>query len=319
MTEPIRADGPIEVARPIKVATRRSPLALAQARLVAEQVTRTTGLATELVEVVSEGDVNAGPLATIGGTGVFVTAVRDALLTGRADIAVHSLKDLPTAPAADVEMVAVPVRADVRDALCSAAGTLADLPIGATVGTGSPRRRAQLLAARPDLQVVPIRGNVGTRLAMVGKTMDAVVLAAAGLARLKLTHAATEFLPVATVLPAPGQGALAIEAAVTADPGLLAGLRQLDDPASRAATDAERALLAALEAGCSAPVGAFAEYLTPGSTRPQIHLRAGVYADTRAVHMSVTGYASEAQKVGSELADQLLAAGAAGLLSESKL
>ncbi len=319
MTEKLTFPAPSNGTGPIRVATRRSPLALAQARLVADQLTKLTGIPTELVEIVSEGDVNAGPLATIGGTGVFVTAVREALRTGLADIAVHSLKDLPTAPAPDFVMAAVPARADVRDALCSAAGTLAELPPAATVGTGSPRRRAQLLAARPDLEVVPIRGNVGTRLAMVGQTLDAVVLAAAGLARLNLSHKATELLPVDTVLPAPGQGALAIEVHAAVQPGLLTSLRQLDDPASRAATEAERALLATLEAGCSAPVGAYAEYLTPGSARPQIHLRAGVYADTRAVHMSVTGSASSAKELGSELADRLLAAGAAGLLSESKL
>ena len=319
MTEQINDPAPSNGTGPIRVATRRSPLALAQARLVADQVTGVTGIPTELVEIVSEGDVNAGPLATIGGTGVFVTAVRDALRMGLADIAVHSLKDLPTAPAADFVMAAVPARADVRDALCSAAGTLAELPPAATVGTGSPRRRAQLLAARPDLAVVPIRGNVGTRLAMVGRSLDAVVLAAAGLARLGLSHEATELLPVDTVLPAPGQGALAIEVHAAVEPDLLTSLQQLDDPASRAATEAERALLATLEAGCSAPVGAYAEHLTPGSARPQIHLRAGVYADSQAVHMSVTGSASSAKELGSELADRLLAAGAAGLLSESKL
>lgn len=319
MTEQLTFPAPSNGTGPIRVATRRSPLALAQARLVADQVTGVTGIPTELVEIVSEGDVNAGPLATIGGTGVFVTAVRDALRMGLADIAVHSLKDLPTAPAPDFVMAAVPARADVRDALCSAAGTLAELPPAATVGTGSPRRRAQLLAARPDLAVVPIRGNVGTRLAMVGRSLDAVVLAAAGLARLGLSHEATELLPVDTVLPAPGQGALAIEVHAAVEPDLLTSLQQLDDPASRAATEAERALLATLEAGCSAPVGAYAAYLMPGSSRPQIHLRAGVYADTRAVHMSVTGSASAANELGSKLADRLLAAGAAGLLSESKL
>jgi hydroxymethylbilane synthase len=307
------------MTEPIRVATRRSPLALAQARLVADRISSLTGIPTELVEVVSEGDVNTGPLATIGGTGVFVTAVRAALRSGRADIAVHSLKDLPTEPAPDFVMAAVPARADARDALCSAVGPLAELPAAATVGTGSPRRRAQLLAVRPDLNVVPIRGNVGTRLAMVGHSVDAVVLAAAGLARLNLTHEATELLPVTTLLPAAGQGALAIETHTSAKPSLLLSLQQLDDPATRAATEAERSLLAALEAGCSAPVGAYAENHLPGSTRPHLHLRGGVYADTRAVHMSVTGLASEAKELGSELAGQLLAAGAAGLLSESKL
>jgi hydroxymethylbilane synthase len=248
------------VSRSLRLGTRRSPLARAQAQLVADQLSASWSGEVELVEFTTQGDISSASLTQIGGTGVFVSALRDAVLAGAVDFAVHSLKDLPTVPDAELALAAVPTRADPRDALVAGAGMgLLDLPAGSTVGTGSPRRAAQLLGARPDLVVCDVRGNVGTRLAMVAdRQLDAVVLAAAGLARLGRLAAVTELLDPAVMLPAPGQGALAVECRRDSQQvrGLLAAL---DDPAARAAVTAERALLAALGTGCSAPVGALAE------------------------------------------------------------
>ncbi|RYV51123.1 hydroxymethylbilane synthase [Pengzhenrongella frigida] len=253
------------LARPVvTVGTRASALALTQTQMVADQLAAGTDLAVELVRITTEGDRLTGSLVNLGGTGVFVTALRDALLDGRCDVAVHSLKDLPTAHAPGLVIAAVPLRQDPRDALCARDGlTLADLPPGARVGTGSPRRAAQLLLARPDLVVVEIRGNVDTRLHRVAPgDLDAVVLAAAGLARLGRLDAVSELLDPAVMSPAPGQGALAVEAraADVADAGspLALALAALDHAPTRLAVTAERALLARLEAGCAAPVGTHA-------------------------------------------------------------
>ncbi len=246
-------------AAPLRLGTRRSKLAMAQSGLVAEAVREVTGRAVELVEITTYGDTSREHLAQIGGTGVFVAALREALLRGEVDFAVHSLKDLPTSQPDDLVLAAVPPREDPRDALVARDGlTFGQLPDGARIGTGSPRRMAQLNAyARSHglrIETVPIRGNVDTRIGFVRNgELDAVVLAAAGLSRLGRTGEVTDFLPVDAVLPAPGQGALAIEcAASSAD--LAAALAELDDPYTRVAVTAERALLAALEAGCSAPV-----------------------------------------------------------------
>ena len=302
----------------IRLASRRSRLALAQSGVVAQQLSELTGRPVRIVEVVSEGDRSHAPLTQIGGTGVFVAAVRAALRDGTADVAVHSLKDLPTAPAPDITLAAIPRRADPRDVVCAAGATLAELPEGARVGTGSPRRVAQLALARPDLQMVDIRGNLDTRLRRVGDDLAAVVVAAAGIARLGVQDAAQpEPLPVETMLPAPGQGALAIEVAADVDAGLMAALQQLDDPATRAAVTAEREMLAALEAGCSAPVGALALTDEPSYWEPEVYLRGGIFTRESSVRMSVTGAASAAAELGRELASRLLAAGGAGLLSES--
>lgn len=302
----------------IRLASRRSRLALAQSGVVAQQLSELTGRPVRIVEVVSEGDRSHAPLTQIGGTGVFVAAVRASLRDGTADVAVHSLKDLPTAPAPDITLAAIPRRADPRDVVCAAGATLAELPEGARVGTGSPRRVAQLALARPDLQMVDIRGNLDTRLRRVGDDLAAVVVAAAGIARLGVQHAAQpEPLPVETMLPAPGQGALAIEVAAGADAGLMAALQQLDDPATRAAVTAEREMLAALEAGCSAPVGALALTDEPSYWEPEVYLRGGIFTRESSVRMSVTGAASAAAELGRELASRLLAAGGTGLLSES--
>ena len=237
----------------LRLGTRRSVLATTQSRWVADRL----AFPTELVTVTTEGDVSTAPLAALGGTGVFVTALRGALLEGRVDLAVHSLKDLPTTPEPGVVVAAIPRREDPRDVLVARDGlTLSGLPSGARVGTGSPRRAALLRAVRPDLDVVDVRGNVDTRLRFVADgALDAVVLALAGLARLGRAAEATEVLGAPVMLPAPGQGALAVECRED-DTALVGLLAQLDDPATRAAVTAERRLLRTLEAGCAAPLGA---------------------------------------------------------------
>ena len=300
----------------LRIATRASLLARTQSGHVADALREATGRDVVLVEVSSLGDADqTTPLAQFGGVGVFVTAVRDALLRGDADIAVHSIKDLPTAPAAGLVVAAIPPRQDPHDVLVARDGlTLATLPQGARVGTGSPRRAAQLLAARPDLDVVAIRGNVDTRLRWVtdGKA-DAVVLARAGLARLDRLDAVTEVLAPEQMLPAPGQGALAVECRDD-DVVALEALARLDDSLTRAAVTAERSLLATLEAGCSAPVGALATVSEEGGEQ-LVHLTGTVVAldGSRQVRQSVSGTAGDAVEVGRTLALALLAAGAPGL------
>ena len=234
-------------------------MAIAQSRQVADMITERTGRQVEIVGVTTLGDVSRAQLTQIGGTGVFVSALREALLGGEVDLAVHSLKDLPTGPAAGVVLAAVPPRDDPRDALVARDGAkLADLPPGARIGTGSPRRAAQLLGLRGDLRCVPIRGNADTRLGKVGDgELDGVVLAYAGLARIGYAHTVTQVFEPDEMLPAPGQGALAVECR-DGEPELAALLETVTDQASLAAVTAERSLLEALEAGCSAPIGAYA-------------------------------------------------------------
>ena len=307
--------------RPLRLATRRSALAMAQSRAVGEQLAALTGRPLELVEVTTQGDVDRSPLTQIGGTGVFVAAVRQAVAEGTADLAVHSLKDLPTTPDPRLRLAAVPPREDPRDALVSArGGSVADLPPGARVGTGSPRRRAQLLALRPDLDVVDLRGNVDTRLARVAAEpagpadLDAVVLAAAGLARLGRSDRVTALLEPDQMLPAPGQGALAIEvrADLAAEPqigtALSEALAQVDDGPTRAAVTAERALLAALGAGCSAPVGALAQVGVGPRGHASLTLHAVVAGpDGTLVRAQDSGPADRAEQIGRDVAGRLLA------------
>ncbi|MBW1602640.1 hydroxymethylbilane synthase [Streptomyces sp. JJ66] len=322
---------------PLRLGTRRSQLAMAQSGQVAEQVTRLTGRPVELVEITTYGDVSREQLAQIGGTGVFVSALREALLAGEIDLAVHSLKDLPTAQPAELTIAAVPPREDVRDALVARDGLgFEQLAARGTprapvrVGTGSPRRMAQLHAwARAlgaHVEAVPIRGNVGTRIGFVRSgELDAVVLAAAGLSRLGQLGEASELLNPDAVLPAPGQGALAVECA-TSSAHLATALGGLDDPRTRAAVTAERTLLAALEAGCSAPVGALADVTGDGRDLTEMRLRGvvGTLDGTTLVQLSATGpvpaSAAEqltwAERLGRELADAMLAKGAAGLMGE---
>lgn len=238
----------------LRIGTRGSALALTQTGLVAADLADATGVRTELVTITTDGDRSNEPLSRAGGAGLFTGALRDALLEDRCDLVVHSLKDLPTAPHGGLVVAAIPSREDPRDALCARDGlTLETLPEGARVGTGSPRRMAQLRAKRPDLEVVDIRGNVDTRLGRVAPDdLDAVVLAAAGLRRLGRTDVITELLDADHWPTAPGQGALAIEVRA-GDERLVS---RLDHAETRAAVEAERGVLALLEAGCSAPVGA---------------------------------------------------------------
>ena len=310
---------------PLRLATRRSALARTQSQLVADALTARCGRRVELVEITTYGDSSPAALTTIGGTGVFVSALREALLAGTADFAVHSLKDLPTTPAHGLVLAAVPPREDARDALVARDGlTLCELPTGNRVGTGSPRRAAQLRALGLDLAVVDVRGNVDTRLRLVADgAVDAVVLARAGLARLGLLDAVTEILDPIQMLPAPGQGALAVEcrrprADAPHDAELLALLAELDDPPSRATVAAERGLLAALEAGCSAPVGALADVVEGEDGDPEIYLR-GVVArvdGSADYRLSAYGALDDAEGVGRRLATAMLDEGVGDLMGE---
>jgi hydroxymethylbilane synthase len=269
------------------------------------------------VEISTMGDDTPAPLTEIGGSGVFVTALRRAVLSEQADLAVHSLKDLPTAQQQGLCLVAVPERADPRDALvCPAGHTLAGLSPGARIGTGSPRRSAQLRALGLGLDIVAVRGNVETRIALaVRGEVDAVVLARAGLARLDRLDAVTEVLDPLQMLPAPGQGALAVECR-SGDAELICELAVLDDVAARAAVEAERELLIVLEAGCTAPVGALADVATGDVGEEEIYLRAVVASGDGGVVLrrSATGPMSDARGVGRSLGELMLAEGAATLM-----
>ncbi|MCX2927278.1 hydroxymethylbilane synthase [Streptomyces sp. NEAU-W12] len=327
----------------LRLGTRRSKLAMAQSGQVADAVSQVTGRPVELVPITTYGDTSREHLSQIGGTGVFVAALRDALVRGEVDFAVHSLKDLPTAPHDELVLAAVPEREDPRDVLIGRdALKLTDLPRGARIGTGAARRVAQLnayaVARGLEFETVPIRGNVDTRIGYVTSgELDAVVLAAAGLNRVGRSDEVTDFLSVDTVLPAPGQGALAVECSMR-DTELTAALAALDDPFTRAAVTAERSLLAALEAGCTAPVGALADLppvlgfardrgdpQTDGSIVKEMRLRGvvGTTDGTTLVQLSTTGPVPEtheaAMALGRELATEMLAQGAAGLMGERAL
>ncbi|MGS2613286.1 hydroxymethylbilane synthase [Micromonospora sp. LZ34] len=307
------------MSTPLRLGTRGSALAMAQSGHVAEALTAATGRPVELVEVVTAGDRSAAPVHRLG-VGVFVSALRDALVARTIDFAVHSYKDLPTAAAPGLHIAAVPPRQDPRDALVARDGrTLTELPPGATVGTGALRRIAQLHALGMQLEVTPIRGNVDTRLARVlgsEADLDAVVLARAGLARLGRTDVVTETLDPMLMLPAPAQGALAVECRVDA-PDLVELLAVLDHAPSRAAVVAERAFLATLEAGCSAPVAAYAE-LAEGDAGEEIYLRGAVISPdgTRDLRLSRTGTPADAAEIGKALAAELLDLGADSILGQ---
>lgn len=315
-----------------RLGTRGSALALTQSTTVAKDLAAASNTGYEMIKVKTEGDVTTGSLSQLGGTGVFAAALRISLLQGGCDVAVHSLKDLPTTQPEGLLIAATPVRADVRDALCARDSlTLDTLPQGASVGTGSPRRAAQLRAARPDLVIVDVRGNVGTRLGRVAGSpeqvddggvgrvaqgdLDAVVLAAAGLERLGLAAHITEYLDPSIMLPAPGQGSLAVEvrSAGTGNAAVDAALELLDDTATRLAVTAERALLARLEAGCAAPIGALGRIeqdtliLDSVACAPDGSDTMRRSASTR--ELTVDG----AVQLGITLAEQLLSEGAAEL------
>jgi hydroxymethylbilane synthase len=298
--------------RTLRLGSRKSPMAVTQSELVADMITERTGRRVEIVGVTTLGDVSRAQLTQIGGTGVFVSALREALLGGEVDLAVHSLKDLPAGPAPGITLAAVPPRDDPRDALVARDGAkLADLPAGARIGTGSPRRAAQLLALRGDLQTVPIRGNAGTRLRQVTDgELDGVVLAAAGLARIGQQQAITQVFELDEMLPAPGQGALAVECRAD-HPELATLLAAVNDPASMAAAVAERSLLEALAAGCSAPVGGYAA----GSE--QLLMRAAVLSldGSRALRVHGSAPPDDARRLGRDLAAELLRLGATDFIS----
>jgi hydroxymethylbilane synthase len=303
----------------IRLGTRRSLLATTQSGHVADLIRERLGREVDLVEITTEGDTNAAPLASMGGTGVFVSALRDALLRGDVDVAVHSLKDLPTGPADGITLAATPTREDPRDVVVARDGlTLGELPVGSRVGTGSPRRAAQLRALGLGVEIVDIRGNVDTRIGKVTSgAYDAVVLARAGLARLGRVDEATEVLDPLQMLPAPGQGALAIECR-SDDTDLVAELARLDDRATRAAVTAERAVLATLEAGCSAPLGALAE-VVEGEDGDELWIRAIALSPDGglSVRMSTTGDVEDAAGTGNRLASEMLADGAASLMEST--
>ena len=301
----------------LRLGTRGSQLARTQSQAVADAITAATGTPVELVHIVTEGVRSSAAIAQLGGTGVFVVAIRRALLEGSVDLAVHSYKDLPTGAEPGLIIAAVPARQDPRDALVARDGlTLGELPPGSKIGTGAPRRVAQLRALGLGLDVVPIRGNVDTRMGRVAEgDLDAVVLARAGLARLGRLDAISETLDPLQVLPAPAQGALAVECR-TSDARTRELVGRLEDATVRACVTAERATLAALEAGCSAPVAAYAE-LAEGESGPELFLRASVTAidGSDSVRGSVSGPLSEAAALGRALATELLDRGAAELMA----
>lgn len=304
----------------IRMGTRGSALALAQTGTVAERIER-AGQPVEIVKVSTAGDRSMAPIAEIG-VGVFTSALREALAGGEIDVAVHSYKDLPTALEPGLVIAGVPPREDPRDALIARDGlTLGELPPGSVIGTGSPRRAAQLHALGLGLEVVGIRGNIDTRMRKVyDGELDAVVLARAGLVRLGRAGEITESLDPIQMLPAPAQGALAVECrANDVDVEHLIAA-SVDDDATRATVTAERALLAALEAGCSAPVGALAEVVEDLGDDGEVVLRlslrgvAATVTESGATDMlraSITGEIASAAKLGRELAAELLDLGAA--------
>jgi hydroxymethylbilane synthase len=304
---------------PLRLGSRRSPMAIVQSGVVARLITERTGRPVEIVGISSFGDVSQAQLTQIGGTGVFVSSLREALVRGEVDLAVHSLKDLPTASPAGITLAAIPVRDDPRDALVARDGAkLADLSPGAKIGTGSPRRAAQMSLLRADVTCVPIRGNANTRLAKLHDgDVDGLVLAYAGMARIGCTHLVTEIFEPESMLPAPGQGALAVECR-TGDAALTELLAVVDDGATRAAVTAERSLLAALEAGCSAPVGAFASDAGGGRLRLDGVVLGGLDDSGNGEMMVVREHgeavAADSVRLALDLAALMLSRGAARLI-----
>ncbi|KAA9086579.1 hydroxymethylbilane synthase [Microbacterium radiodurans] len=303
----------------LRLGTRASLLATTQSQHVADAITAATGIPVVLVEITTDGDVLTGSLAQMGGTGVFATALREALLRGDCDLVVHSMKDLPTAPYPGLEIAAVPPRAPQRDVLCGpvAGASLDALPEGAVVGTGSPRRVAQLLSRRPDLQVRDIRGNIDTRLRkMRGGEYDAIVLAEAGLRRIDRGSAIGETFGLDRWPTSAGQGALAVEIrSGDADGPIGRAVRLIDDAESASRALLERAVLRRLEAGCAAPVGISATGLGADTT-----FLAEVYAPggertvraTRSLSIDLAR-ADERERIAADVVAELLDGGAADI------
>ncbi|WP_157154987.1 hydroxymethylbilane synthase [Diaminobutyricimonas sp. LJ205] len=293
----------------LRIGTRGSELAMSQTRQIVEELKKKTGHEVEIISFTTQGDRSKESLASLGGTGVFAAELRKALLNGECDAVVHSLKDLPTAVLPGLTIGAIPKRADARDALCARDGlTIDTLPEGARVGTGSPRRQAQLKARRPDIEIVDIRGNVDTRLGRVASgDLDAVILAVAGLTRLGRTEHITEILELSEWPTAPGQGALALEVR-TGDEKLVSAV---DHKPTRIMVEAERGVLAHLEAGCSAPIGAQA-MIEDG----MLFVSARVYRPDGSGHLTsshalyVADSADPAGEVSVRIGDELLADGA---------
>lgn len=297
----------------LRFGARGSALARWQTLHVAERLRALVpGLEIEQVEITSQGDrVQDVPLSHVEGTGFFTAAIQEVLLRREVDVAVHSYKDLPVEPVPGLVVAAVPRRGPVEDVLCAREGMkLVDLPRGARVGTCSARRTAQLRLVRDDLEIVSLRGNVPTRVARVGADLDAIVLARAGLVRLGLEGVITEVFPFEKVLPAPAQGALAIECR-SADEAVRECLRALNDPETERSVAAERSMLHALGGGCSVPVGAAARVASG-----RVHLSGAVFglATRRAARVDVVGVDSMA--VGELAAARLLDAGASDILAE---
>jgi hydroxymethylbilane synthase len=306
-------------ARPLRLGTRGSPLALAQAGWVARQLGERCGRTAVLVTVATPGDESTAPIERLGTTGVFTTTLRQALLRGAVDLVVHSGKDLPTGPVPGLQVAAFPAREDPRDALVWPGGTsLGALPPGARIGTGSPRRAALLRATGRHLEIVPVRGNIDTRLRKLADgQVDALVLAMAGLARLGLLDAATTPLDPSLFMPAPAQGVLAVECR-TDDALTAAQLRTLDHAPTRAAAIAERGFLAALGAGCSAPVAALAEVAAETGTDAAVRLSGLIAAPdgSSVIRAQVTG-AVDGEALGRRLARILLEHGGAAMLDRT--
>jgi hydroxymethylbilane synthase len=295
----------------LRLGTRGSQLARIQSGLVATALEQAHGVAISEVIIRTDGDDLSKSIFHGAKPGVFVSALREALIAGEVDFIVHSFKDLPSAPFAGITLAAVPQREDNRDVVvCDPAYTLATLPAGSVVGTSSPRRAARVLHARPDLRVLPIRGNVDSRLAKVASgEYNAAILAAAGLNRLGQSHAAVEYLNFETLLPAPGQGALAIECRAE-DTELLEKLAALDHAESHLVVAAERAVLVGVKASCSTAIGAVATWengvleVTAELSHPtqDWHERASVSAE-----LPAASSLSEAHQLGRFVAEQLMA------------
>ncbi len=312
------------MTRPLRLGTRGSALARTQSQLVADEITTRTGRAVDLVIIRTLGDVTSGPLASMPQPGVFVSALRTALLDDEVDLVVHSMKDLPSEPTDGICLAAVPPRVDPHDALVSAGNLrLLDLPVSARVGTSSPRRAARLRATRPDLVLSDLRGNVDSRIAKVRTgALDATILAVAGLSRLGRLAEVAEVIDMAVMLPAPAQGALAIECR-TSDGEVTSLLAELDDPATRLTTAAERAVLSRVSATCASAVGAHAIMAYAGMTlTADVSGRAaGEYVSHTATAPIPAGGADAAEAargLGVLVAERLLEAGAGPFISPER-
>ncbi|WP_370624964.1 hydroxymethylbilane synthase [Corynebacterium sp. TAE3-ERU12] len=303
-----------DAQRTIRIGTRGSELAMTQAGHVRDALIA-NGHPAELVIIKTAGDHNRNDPVQKIGVGVFTQALRLALRNGDCDVAVHSFKDLPTAGEADLTIAAVPPRVDAREVLVSRNNaTLRELPDGAAVGTSAPRRVSQLLAIRPDLDLRPVRGNIDTRMNRVHEDLDAVVLARAGLERTGRLNRAAESLAISDVMPAPAQGALAVECR-SSDSELVAAVAELDDPHSHARAVAERQVLEVLQAGCTAPVGAYA-HVNGGD---ELVLTAGVFAidGTAGIVRTATGNVLEPVQLGTLIGQRLLEAGAHEVMGDT--